>query len=177
MRICSRCGEEKPIEEFPEQKLGTGRRHGHCRSCKARYQAAWYAKNRERHKANVNEIRRVRVRMHQQLVRAAKDQPCSDCGVRYPPYVMDLDHVRGEKVGAIAELVSTVTTAVLLSEIARSATWCARTAIGSGPSATPTPGGIAGPSRGPRHHRPRSPTPTLLWGSCDWPSSDARATS
>lgn len=26
-----------------------------------------------------------------------KRQPCKDCGVSYPPYVMDFDHVRGEK--------------------------------------------------------------------------------
>ena len=31
-----------------------------------------------------------------EVVRAAKDQPCLDCGERYPPYVMDLDH-RGDK--------------------------------------------------------------------------------
>ena len=26
------------------------------------------------------------------LVDSAKDVPCMDCGVRYPPYVMDFDH-------------------------------------------------------------------------------------
>ena len=31
------------------------------------------------------------------LVRAAKDKPCVDCGVRLPPEVMDLDHVRGKQ--------------------------------------------------------------------------------
>lgn len=42
----------------------------------------------ERHKANVQEIRR--------LVLEAKDHPCQDCGVRYPYYVMQLDHRPGE---------------------------------------------------------------------------------
>lgn len=31
-----------------------------------------------------------------------KSRPCADCGKRYPPYVMDLDHVRGEKRFALA---------------------------------------------------------------------------
>lgn len=33
------------------------------------------------------------------LVNEAKSQPCADCGVQYPSYVMDLDHVpeRGKK--------------------------------------------------------------------------------
>lgn len=26
-----------------------------------------------------------------------KQEPCFDCGLKYPPYVMDFDHVRGEK--------------------------------------------------------------------------------
>jgi hypothetical protein len=32
------------------------------------------------------------------LLREAKNVPCTDCGNSYPHYVMDLDHVRGDKV-------------------------------------------------------------------------------
>jgi hypothetical protein len=32
------------------------------------------------------------------LIRAAKAVPCTDCGVSYPYYVMDLDHTRGERI-------------------------------------------------------------------------------
>lgn len=32
-----------------------------------------------------------------QLVRESKNKPCADCGVKYPYYVMDFDHTRGEK--------------------------------------------------------------------------------
>jgi len=35
----------------------------------------------------------------------AKDVPCEDCGVKYPPYVMDFDHIRGEKVDDISRMV------------------------------------------------------------------------
>ena len=44
------------------------------------------------------------------ITRGAKNVPCVDCGRRYPHYVMDLDHVRGEKiecVGAMAKSWST----------------------------------------------------------------------
>lgn len=30
-------------------------------------------------------------------VRALKQAPCMDCGLEWPPFVMDFDHVRGEK--------------------------------------------------------------------------------
>ena len=39
----------------------------------------------------------MRREQNRQLVREAKDVPCMDCGKRYPSYVMDMDHVRGEK--------------------------------------------------------------------------------
>lgn len=31
------------------------------------------------------------------VIREHKDVPCADCGQRYPHFVMDFDHVRGEK--------------------------------------------------------------------------------
>ena len=31
------------------------------------------------------------------LIRGVKNQPCKDCGKRYPYYVMDFDHVEGVK--------------------------------------------------------------------------------
>lgn len=37
---------------------------------------------------------------------AAKDRPCADCGVSYPPCVMDFDHVRGDKKNNVATLVA-----------------------------------------------------------------------
>ena len=31
------------------------------------------------------------------LIERVKDVPCADCGHKFPTYVMDFDHVRGEK--------------------------------------------------------------------------------
>lgn len=52
---------------------------------------------RERQRARARRgirLRRARIR---EILRAAKDQPCIDCGVRLPAECMDLDHVRGDK--------------------------------------------------------------------------------
>lgn len=35
-----------------------------------------------------------------------KRVPCQDCKVRFPPICMDFDHVRGEKIGNVAEMVN-----------------------------------------------------------------------
>ena len=33
-------------------------------------------------------------------------KPCCDCGISYPYYVMDYDHVRGKKVNNVSHLIS-----------------------------------------------------------------------
>lgn len=37
------------------------------------------------------------------LLDVLKDMPCADCGKRYPPYVMDFDHL-GEKNFALSKV-------------------------------------------------------------------------
>jgi hypothetical protein len=43
--------------------------------------------------------------------------PCTDCGLTYPYYVMDFDHVRGEKIQIIQKLVAAGATAKLREEL------------------------------------------------------------
>jgi hypothetical protein len=40
---------------------------------------------------------RKRREANKQLLNALKSRPCADCGVQYPPYVMDFDHLRDKK--------------------------------------------------------------------------------
>lgn len=37
------------------------------------------------------------------LVHEAKNKPCSDCKIQYPFYIMQFDHVRGEKLFDIGQ--------------------------------------------------------------------------
>jgi hypothetical protein len=54
----------------------------------------------KRHYEANKELYRLRAKASRQDVRERlrefKDVPCMDCGVKYPPYVMDLDHRPGE---------------------------------------------------------------------------------
>lgn len=45
--------------------------------------------------------------------------PCVDCGINYPYYVMDFDHVRGRKHANVMELVSTLSKKKIDEEIAK----------------------------------------------------------
>ena len=41
-----------------------------------------------------------------ELINTAKNNPCMDCGGVFPYFVMDLDHVRGEKICQVSLMVS-----------------------------------------------------------------------
>ena len=43
-----------------------------------------------------------------QIISAAKDNPCTDCGIRYPACVMEFDHVRGEKYMDVSRIKKSV---------------------------------------------------------------------
>lgn len=48
---------------------------------------------------------RRRYQRWQERLAGLKDGPCFDCGVKYPPYVMDFDHRPGEvKLSGIADM-------------------------------------------------------------------------
>lgn len=104
MKRCGGCGLIKSLEEFRLKSRATEKRSAKCIVCDQAYQRDWYLKNRERHAARAGE-RRTRWRAHlTQLIDDAKNVPCSDCGGRYPSYVMDFDHVAVDKLANVANL-------------------------------------------------------------------------
>lgn len=89
MKKCGCCQVEKPEESFAWQNKAQGKRSYQCRLCQSA--------DRRRHR-NLNG-RRIAVAVLQQKRDAIafvgglkRGRPCSDCGVSYPPYVMDFDH-------------------------------------------------------------------------------------
>ena len=81
----------------------------------------WYRENRQRVFDKKNR-KKARLR---ELIRQTKRQPCADCGVSYPYYVMDFDHVSGEKVMIISKLVNRGATALLMKELEKCEVVCA----------------------------------------------------
>ena len=62
------------------------------------------------------------------LARYLKDikekNPCMDCKISYPYYMMDFDHVRGTKHANVAELINTLSNKRLDAEIAKCEVVC-----------------------------------------------------
>lgn len=62
---------------------------------------------------------------NKRLVNTYKDKPCMDCGNRFPPYVMDFDHVRGKKISSVSEMCNNRPVATILTEIEKCDLVCA----------------------------------------------------
>lgn len=100
MKVCGKCKQEKELDKFSKS---SGKRDGLQRWCKecwnAYYKENYYNQGKEKdrlYRKNL-EIRKEK----QDLIKQAKDKPCADCGVLYPSYVMDFDHL-GDKDFTIA---------------------------------------------------------------------------
>ena len=78
---CTKCQRDLPVDDFSRSRKNRfrGGRHYSCRECDSNRSYLLLKRNR-------------------QLVLEAKDVPCMDCGVRYPFWIMQFDHVRGEKL-------------------------------------------------------------------------------
>jgi hypothetical protein len=64
-----------------------------CRTCHCSHQKNYY-KTHPRSSQESLVRRRMAIR---DFVKSQKDKPCTDCGLSFPWYVMDFDHVRGKK--------------------------------------------------------------------------------
>lgn len=102
MKPCSVCSELKPLAT----------RSSRCKDCHNAYTRQHYADNKQ---AYVDKARRNNEKVREQ-VRRAKEKPCSDCGVKYPYYVMDFDHLSNKSFN-ISEQMAKVGWTKLKQEI------------------------------------------------------------
>jgi len=73
-----------------------------------------YYRNRKKLLAKAKERRN----RHQTAINAVKSAPCADCGISYPSYVMDFDHIKGRKSFQISGNLH-LSTKRILAEIAK----------------------------------------------------------
>lgn len=85
---CAKCEVVKDVENFT--LLKTGYRHSYCRACLREYNAR---------------IKRNRIPTSVRFIRERKESsPCADCGRHFRYWIMDYDHVRGDKVCSINKM-------------------------------------------------------------------------
>ena len=64
-------------------------------------------------------IKKQKEHLARYLKEVKEKNPCMDCKISYPYYMMDFDHVRGTKQANVAELINTLSQKRLDAEIAK----------------------------------------------------------
>jgi len=96
-RVCTKCGQEKSVEEFPWKNSLMGRRHAVCKPCTASRSSQWYQDNKTAHIQNVmlhKEQARIEARIY--IYEYLASHPCSMCG-EADPVVLEFDHIKGKE--------------------------------------------------------------------------------
>jgi len=105
MKHCNKCDTDKPLGQF--NKKGATRLQAWCKECTNIASRERYHRDRDLHKLHVKINRKTRMDSIKSWVRNFKSEtPCFDCGNKFPWYVMDFDHVNGEKVAPISYMIS-----------------------------------------------------------------------
>ena len=116
VKKCSKCNLEKSLDSF--NKKSDRRLQPYCRDCDNAHAREYYKKNRDRVKGQINSARKIRIANLSKEIRELKEStPCTDCGISYPYYVMDFDHVRGNKTGNISHMINSAVTKKVREEI------------------------------------------------------------
>lgn len=104
-KICTKCHQEKPMDEFPWKNTVRNKRHAVCKSCTARRSRGWYENNKDAHIQNVMfHKEQARQEARKYVWEYLSSHPCCICG-ESDPIVLDFDHVNG-KDAAVSRLVA-----------------------------------------------------------------------
>lgn len=87
-KICPNCQKDLPASDYHVSNFDKGYLQSHCKVCARERSRANYHKNKD----NFIRQKKERDKLIDSLILERKDRPCMDCGIRYPPYVMDFDH-------------------------------------------------------------------------------------
>jgi hypothetical protein len=104
-KICRKCKKRKHIDQF--YLALCGKRQYPMGTCKKCYSAKYCLPSPKTRKHKLEKARIYRSQRHKilkKMLDTYKDHPCMDCRKRYPLVVMDLDHVRGNKVEPLSHL-------------------------------------------------------------------------
>lgn len=99
-KVCARCRQEKPLDDFNLYARSKDGRQRHCRACSS----AYYQGNKVHHIANVGRRNgKVKAALRWAIWNYLLEHPCVDCG-ESDPVVLEFDHVRGIKTAEISAM-------------------------------------------------------------------------
>lgn len=113
------------LEQFPINRSRKDGRHGWCFECQRAYLRDHYQRNRDYYLAKARISNALHLKVSKALIRELKDVPCTDCGRRYRSWVMEFDHVRGDKLFSVSTNLRGRRHALLIAETQKCEVVCA----------------------------------------------------
>lgn len=100
-KVCCRCRATKPEVAFFRKAKAKDGRQSYCKVCAHEDIVAWYTANKARHYAGTTARKHRNITALRIYVSALT---CMDCG-EADPVVLEFDHVRGNKVWTISQML------------------------------------------------------------------------
>lgn len=107
MKRCSKCGKNSSLKNFYKRKAGprSGQYYEKCKDCYKNRGREYYFQNREKQLELSKKRKGKYISERKKFFKEVKNKPCTDCGKKYSPWVMDFDHKDGElKLGSVSKL-------------------------------------------------------------------------
>lgn len=113
---CTACYIDKSREEFPKRKDRPKGISSWCKDCTNKYTSKYWKDNpdkkrikelnwKSKNKEKLTQYWSKRDQKLHEIILPFKNNPCTDCGVKYHPCAMDFDHVNPKiKVASISQL-------------------------------------------------------------------------
>lgn len=90
MKLCRKCVIEKEKKDFSISSRNKDGLQSYCKVCAVETRMKSYSENINKE----SEYRKNKRKQNQRFIQDHKEsKPCMDCGVKYPYYVMDFDHI------------------------------------------------------------------------------------
>ena len=104
-RVCSECGVEKDITQFPIRNQNRWWRQTYCLECRSKLGASWYERNKEYQKQNAKKHRTEASALAREFIlNYLLTHPCIHCG-ESNPIVLEFHHRYGKDM-TVAQMVS-----------------------------------------------------------------------
>ena len=121
MKICFKCKQNKSIECFGVNTRKKDGLQDQCKDCKKAFQHDWYEKNKQKHIANVKDIKAL----YKLWFRSVKEKlSCVKCGFSHPA-ALDFHHISDDKEDNVSTMVINYRAKeAVLAEIAKCEVLC-----------------------------------------------------
>lgn len=102
MKICGSCNKNKKEDEF--NKKGEGYQ-SQCRICQRAWYKNYYDSSPKEKNRLLEKNRLSKKELRKKVIELKSGVPCVDCGICYPHYVMDFDHINDNKEFNVSDLI------------------------------------------------------------------------